>query len=321
MYADLAGGLFDAATRARLDELVELRGEVLTDFTRPEANDTLREVEVLVTGWGAPEVDAAALAAAPELRAIVHTAGTVKGIVDPACWERGVTVSTAASANAVPVAEFTLAMIILAGKDAFATEHRDRYLRPHDNPESTGNYRRTVGIVGASRVGRRLLELLRKLDLDVLLSDPFVSPEEARALGATWHDLDEVISLSRTLSLHAPSVPETRHLIDKRRLGLMPDGATLINTSRGALVDEAALVDELTTGRINAILDVTDPEPPAADSPLYTLPNVFITPHIAGSIGNEVQRLGAAAVDELARYVAGQPFEHEVSAAHLPTMA
>jgi len=129
-----------------------------------------------------------------------------------------------------------------------------------DFPE-IGNYRYTIGIVGASRIGRRVIDLLRPFDLEVVVSDPYLGQSEARELGVGLADLDDLLRASHIVSLHAPSLPSTRHLIDRRRLGLMRDGATLINTARGALIDQAALTEELVAGRINAILDVTEPLP------------------------------------------------------------
>ncbi|PSL08540.1 phosphoglycerate dehydrogenase-like enzyme [Haloactinopolyspora alba] len=321
MARDLPTRLFDDDRRARLAELVDLHDTVLTEFGSPDARAVLRDTEVLVTGWGAPPVDADALAHAPRLRAVVHTAGTIKHLIHAECWERGIRVTTAANANGVPVAEYTLAMIMLAGKDAFAAARRYQHARGWDYSDAVGNYRRTVGVVGASRVGRHLLRMLQPFDFDVLLSDPYVDAGEARRLGATRRDLDETLAASSIVTLHAPSTPQTRHMIDKRRLALLPDGATLINTARGAVVDEDALVTELTTGRIGAVLDVTDPEPAAPDSPLRTLPNVVLTPHIAGSLGNEVARLGDAAIAEIGRYRAGESFAEEVDAARLNSTA
>lgn len=110
-------------------------------------------------------------------------------------------------------------------------------------------------------------------------------------------------------------------MIDNRQLALMKDGATLINTARGALVDEAALIEKLQSGAINAVIDVTDPEIPDENSPLYDLPNVFLTPHIAGAIGLERMRLGEMAVDEVARFLEGRPLLFEVHKQDLGRMA
>jgi phosphoglycerate dehydrogenase-like enzyme len=272
--------------------------------------------EIVLSGWGCPPLDAPLLDRAPHLRAIVHAAGGVKGHVTDACWERGLLVSTAATANAQPVAEYTLARILLANKAAETLRHEYRAKRaPLDligEHPGIGNLDKTVGIVGASRIGRRVIELLRPFDLTVLVHDPYLTDSV---------DLDELLATSDVVSLHAPALPETRHLIDARRLALLEDGATLINTARGALIDQEALTRELVSGRIHAVIDVTEPEVLPGDSPLYDLPNVVLTPHIAGALGTEVQRLGASALAEVERYARGEPFAHPVTRADLGRVA
>ncbi|KUO05540.1 hydroxyacid dehydrogenase [Streptomyces caeruleatus] len=308
--------LFPPPLMARLRSLVRIDPAlVVRDFTDPGAARALAQAEVLITGWGCPPVDADVLAAAPGLRALVHAAGSVRGWVGDVVWERGIAVSSAVDANALPVAEYTLAAVLFAGKDAFGL--RERFRTGHTFPApadyaAVGNLGRRVGIIGASRVGRRVLELLLPFDFTVTLHDPYVEDTEAVALGATPLPLDELLRTSDIVSLHAPDTPETHRMLDRRRLALIPDGGVLINTSRGALVDPGALQDELVSGRISAVLDVTEPEPLPADSPLYTLPNVFLTPHIAGSLGNELARLGRTVVDELTRLSAGSPLAHAV---------
>lgn len=296
-------------------EVVPAEG-VLHDFATEEARAVLADTEVLFTFWGCPPVDAGVLAAAPRLRAVVHAAGSVKNLVSEACWQRGVVVSSAAWANALPVAEYTVAAVLMSNKALLRSRDDFRRLRAwddwHQRYADVGNYRRTVGVIGASRIGRRVIELLRPFDLDVIVSDPYLSEEEARTLGVRVVTLDELCVQSDVVSIHAPSLPETFHLIDRSRLALMRDGATLINTARGALLDADALVDELASGRLNAVIDVTDPEPLPADSPLYDLPNVLLTPHIAGSVGGELHRMADSAIAELARFARGLPFAHPV---------
>ncbi|MEU3524018.1 hydroxyacid dehydrogenase [Streptomyces sp. NPDC038707] len=297
---------------------------VAEDFTAPRVRQALARTEVLVTGWGCPRLDPAVLDAAPRLRAVLHAAGSVKGFVTPEVWRRGIAVSSAAEANARPVAEYALAMILLAGKDVFALrdDMRARRAFPHDGVlPGIGNHGRRVGIVGASRVGRRLIELLRPHDLDVTLADPYVDDAEAARLGVRLLPLDDLLRTSDIVSLHAPRTAETRHLVDARRLGLMRDGAVLINTARGALVDHDALVAHLRSARLSAVLDVTDPEPLPPGSALYDLPNAFVTPHLAGSLGNEVARLGRAMVEEAERLTSGAALRHAVDPAVLERTA
>ncbi|MFF5010328.1 hydroxyacid dehydrogenase [Streptomyces phaeochromogenes] len=309
----------------QLDRLVRIDEELVAqDFTSPAVVAALAGTEVLITGWGCPPLDAELLAAAPRLRAVLHTGGSVRSYVTDACWERGLTVSSAVQANALPVAEYALAMILLAGKDVFALH--ERYRAEHVYPPvgdlaALGNNGRRVGVIGASRVGRRLLELLRPYDLRVALHDPYIDAAEAGALGARLLPLDELLRTSDVVSLHAPEIPATHRMLDRERLALIPDGSVLVNTSRGSLIDPVALTDELVSGRIGAVLDVTEPEPLPGDSPLHRLPNVFLTPHIAGSVGNELARLGQTVVDEAGRLVEGRPLAHEVRHADLAHVA
>ncbi|NSY70508.1 hydroxyacid dehydrogenase [Agrobacterium tumefaciens] len=296
------------------------------DFHDPAVTAQLERTDILLTGWGCPEIDMRELAMMPNLRLISHAAGTVKYFLSQAVFERNVTVCSAAEANAQPVAEFTLAMILLSGKRTFGFRRiyrEDRARRNVDRLQSQviGNLGLTVGIVGASRIGRRVINLLQPFDLDLILFDPFLGAVEAQKLGVRLVSLRELMAVSDVISLHAPSLPQTRHMIGADALALMKDGATLINTARGALVDEDALLAELKTGRIEAVIDVTDPEVPSPDSPFYSLPNVFLTPHIAGAVGLERARLGDMAIAEIERFCRAEPLQQQVRPEHLELIA
>lgn len=318
MAADKTRHVFDAATVDRLAQSCDLlQREPVENLSGPEERRLLGEAEILVTGWGCPMITPEILRAAPKLKLIAHAAGTVKFTVDAAVYTAGIRVTHSAEANAVPVAEFTLASILFSAKHIFTL--RDLYRADPSRRTSyalgdreIGNFRRTVGIVGASRIGRRVIELLRSFDYDVLLFDPFVQAGDPDLEGVELVELDALMARSDVVSIHAPLLPSTRGMIGARQLKLMKDGATFINTARGGLIDEAALVAELQTGRVFGVIDVTDPEIPPADSPLYTLPNVFLTPHVAGAIGTERLRLGLMAVEEIERYVRGGPLLYEV---------
>ncbi|WP_169790686.1 hydroxyacid dehydrogenase [Streptacidiphilus carbonis] len=317
MHPRLAPRILGPRSLAQLARVADLVPDLVADdFHRTDVAEALRDTEVLYTFWGCPPVDREVLAAAPRLRAIVHAAGSVKYIATEDSWRRGVRISSAAWANALPVAEYTVAAVLMSNKRLLQIREDFRERREidswHHRYPDIGNYRRTVGLIGASRIGRRVIELLRPFDLDVLVHDPYLSAAEALALGVRRTGLDELCAASDVLSIHAPALPETRHMVDRRRLALMPDGATLVNTARGSLVDTEALVQELASGRIHAVLDVTDPELLPTDSPLYDLPNVLLTPHVAGSVGGELHRMADSATAELARYAQGLPFQHPV---------
>ncbi|MEU7023137.1 hydroxyacid dehydrogenase [Streptomyces sp. NPDC046203] len=325
MGPGIAERLFTGAHRDRLAALTRTDPHLVAhDLAAPgpRVADALAEAEILFTCWGATPLTAEVLARAPRLTSVVHAAGSVKHHVTDACWERGITVASAAAANALPVAEYTLAAILFAGKRVLRSARQYAELRTEqpwaDESAAWGNYRRTVGIVGASRIGRRVLDLLRPFDLEVLLYDPYLT---APPPGVELVGLDELCARSSIVSVHAPRLPTTYRMIGAAQLAAMPDGATLVNTSRGSLVDEDALLPHLVSGRLHAVLDVTDPELPAPDSPLYTLPNVLLTPHVAGSLGNELHRMADHALEEVARYGRGEPFLEEIRAADLTRSA
>lgn len=301
--------LFDVDQLARMRALVDVDTEEPVADLAAAPDDLLRDVEVLITGWGSPQVEADALARMPRLRAILHTAGTVRHLVTDAVWEREeLIVTTAAGANAVPVAEFTLAHILLGGKQSLRREADHRRHRGLDQTFSTGpggNYGAVVGLIGASRIGALVAQLLRPFDLHVLISDPFASAQRIAELGATKVELDELFARSHVVSLHAPDVPSTRGMVTAELLATMPDGATFLNTARPALVDLDALRADLVSGRLSAVLDVHDDLDPG--DPLWDVPTVSITPHIAGSQGNELHRMGEAALEELRRLCTGEP--------------
>lgn len=278
--------------------------------TPTPATTALAAVEVLITGWGCPPIGPAELSAMPRLAAVIHAAGSVKGHLDDEAWDRGVRVTSAASANAYPVAEYTLAMILLAGKrvpDYIRRYAADPGLYDESPDPSIGNFGRTVGIVGASRVGRRVIELLRPFDVDVLLYDPYLAAGDPVLADATRVELDELFALSSIVSIHAPLLPETVGMVGAKQLALLPDGATVINTARAPIVDQDALAAAVRDRGLRAILDVTDPEPLPSGHQLRELDGVVLTPHVAGALGTELRRLGACARREAELFVAGAP--------------
>lgn len=309
MGADEAAASLPADLRAELGTMARLTPGVLTgDLTAPEERTALADADVLITGWGTPPLSEGVLASAPRLRAVVHAAGSVRELVTSTVWSRGIVVSSAAEANAGPVADYTCAAIVFAAKKAipaaaaYATGPKPVFL---DREGADG---RTIGLIGASRIGRRVLTRLRASDAEfrILLYDPYVTAEEAAELGVEMTGVDDLCRASSIVTVHAPLLPETHRLLNAERLALIPDGGTVVNTARGALVDTDALTRECLSGRLDAILDVTDPEPLPEGHPLRKLPNVLLTPHIAGAQGSEVRRLGAYAVEEIGRLVRGE---------------
>jgi len=309
---ELAEHLFGSGLESlNIPGATPLNSTPFTSFEDEVSRAALARAHVLITGWGAPELSDDDLAAAPNLRYVLHAGGQAATFLPQAARDREIDVSNAGWVNAIPVAEFTLAMIILANKQAFRAQRLYRDRREFIDRElefpTAGNVGKTIGVVGASRIGRIVIERLGDLDVDVLVYDPYLTPSDAARLGVTVVALTELMASSDIVTLHPPLNNSTVGLIGADELAAMRDGTTLINTSRGAIVDQDALEAELRTGRIQAILDVTHPDVLPADNELYTLPNVFLTPHIAGSMGAEIRRMGRHVGTELERITRGEP--------------
>jgi phosphoglycerate dehydrogenase-like enzyme len=272
----------------------------------------LADADVIFSGWGGPILNEAFLSAAPRLKAVFYGGGAAGPILTPAVWERGIILTTALEANAIPVAEYALATILFSLKHGWRLSRMTRANRAHpDRNQVPGCYGSTVGLVSLGAIARKLLELLRPFDLNVLAYDPFLAEHDAAALDVELVSLEVVFQRSDVVSLHTPSFPETRGTITGEHIASMKPGATFINTARGALVREEEMIDVLARRPdLHAVLDVTIEEPPEAGSPLYALGNVLLTPHMAGSAGPECRRMGQYMVEELKRYLANQPLKY-----------
>ncbi len=284
----------------------------------------LSDADVLVTSWGAVPLTAQVLDQAPRLRLVAHSASSVKRFVTDAVFERGIRVTQAGQGMARPVAEvslaFTLAMLHRIHRFDHGMRTGDPWPDASTGTEQHGIAGSRIGVVGASRTGTAYIALALALGAEVVVSDPYLTDARAGELGVRRVELDELLRTCRVVALHAPTLPETRHLIGRRELALMPDGAALVNTARSWLVDVSALLDELRTGRLDAALDVFDTEPLPLDDPLRQLPNVLLTPHRAAATVEGYLELGEIVADEIERYTAGQPLHHELTPQALSRM-
>lgn len=312
---------FTSEDLARLRSIAEV--VVLGDLDPAGRAAALVRCDFLLGSWGMPKIDATFLAAAPKLRAVCYAAGSVKGFATPESYARGVTITTAMFANAIPVAEVTVALVTLANKHWFQAQAELRTTRRWERKAAhPGNYRTRVGLIGFGAIGRLVATRLRGMDLQLDVFDPYAKDADLAAHGCRRQpDLLQLARDCDTVSLHAPNIPQTRHMLAAPFFQAMRDGGCFINTARGALVHEPSLIAELQTGRITAHLDVTDPEPPVQDSPFWSLPNCYLTPHLAGSTCGEIRRMGSMAIDECLRLIAGQPAQYAVSESQLATMA
>lgn len=306
-----------------LGDLLDLRMGFVAQEQWRLIKPELADVEILLTGWGTPPLDGELLGALPRLRAVFHGAGSIKGIVTEAFWRREIPITSSAAANAIPVAEYAFAHVVLLLKEVFRYARTVRARRDWvGHWPVAGGYGSTVGLVALGSIGRLVTERLRSLDVRVVAFDPTADPLATRQLGVTLVPLTTVFQESDVVSVHAPLLPETTRLVDERLLRSMKPGAALINTSRGAIIDQEALTTVLAERPdLTAVLDVTWPQPPPRTSRLYDLENVIITPHIAGSMSAECGRMGELVLEEVRRFLCGEPLRHRVPESSLSCSA
>lgn len=278
-----------------------------------------------ITGWGTPSLKDDLLLQLPNLQVVAHTAGSVRNLVPIAAIERGLKVTHAAAFIADSVAELVIGQALrwLRHLDSIDIAMKAGEGWQEIRAEFPGRLLggRTVGIVGAGYVGRKVIRLFTLFGSTVLVNDPYLTPEKAAELGVEAVTLDELFALSEIVSLHAPALPETDGIVNADRLAMFRDGGLLINFARGNQVVEEALLAELASGRIFAALDVFRTEPLPLDSPFRSAPNVYLSPHIAGQTNDAYLRQGQAMVDEVRRLLLGEPLQYQVTAAMFATMA
>lgn len=288
--------------------------------------DGLSEVEYAFSTWGMPQLTEQEIERwLPNLKAVFYAAGTVQYFAKPFI-KRNVKIFSAWGANAVPVAEVTVSEIILANKGFFQRMHRSFNSEWSEHDSGTpycGNYNANVGIIGAGKIGTLVIEMLKSYRLSILVFDPFLPDEKAERLGVTKvKTIPELFESCQVVSNHLANNEQTVNMIDKSCFDKMADNGVFINTGRGRQVSESDMIAALKAVPTRcAVLDVTYPEPPEKDSELYTMPNVFLTPHIAGSIGSEVQRMGEYMYNEFCAFTENQPVKYLVTEKMLETMA
>jgi phosphoglycerate dehydrogenase-like enzyme len=314
--------IYGAPERERIAGLVDILGPAQTAESIRANLGLLSEADMIFSGWGCPLLDSELLEAAPRLKIIFYGAGSIRAFTTEAFWARGITICSAWGANAVPVSEYTLAAILFGLKsvwqNAAAVRRERRFLRM----PSAGAYGSTVGLVSLGMIGRLVANRLKAFEVNVVAYDPFVTPEQGAALGVEMVSLDDLFRRADVVSVHTPWLPETVGLITGGHIASMKPYSTFINTSRGAVIRENEMVEVLAQRPdLWAVLDVTYPEPPPPESALYSLPNVLLTPHIAGSVGEECRRQGRYMVEELERYLTGQPLQWVVTKERAAIMA
>jgi len=319
--------VYSIETHNAIDELVDLDEKVYTksDLRSLETTNT----QIIFSTWGMPKLSEEEIRRYfPNLKIVFYAAGSVHHFATP-FLNCGVRVVSAWAANAVPVAEFTFAQIILANKGYFLAqqimkEQGYNAARQLTDQHFNGTYGCTVGIIGAGMIGQKVIELLNicNLRVKILVYDPFLNEDTATALGVTLCSLEELFEKSHVVSNHLANNSQTVGILNYELFKRMKPSTTFINTGRGAQVVESDLVRALNEfPNRSALLDVTDPEPPEKEHPFFTMHNVFLTSHISGSIGDETYRMADFMLEELELYLSSQKLKYEVTAKMLEVMA
>lgn len=314
--------VFDSVHLDRLSRMGKLSMlENAVPINHEQSIGLIKGAEIAITSWGCPPLSAAILDEAPDLKMIIHAAGTVKFIVTPEVIRREIPVYSSNSELGRRVAETTLGLTITSIKNIWQLTRDTREGKWEQNRAQVKElYNVTVGVIGAGSSGGHFIHLLNQFQIHIQVYDPMRSASEIKAMGATKVDLDTLLRESDVVSIHAPVNEHTDKLMNAERLQMMKDDAILINTARGSLVDEDALIAELKQGRLWACLDVTNPEPPAQDHPFRTLPNVTLIPHVAGVVNNGIRSLGEFTVNQLEAYAEGRSLSGKVQLEYLDSM-
>lgn len=306
--------IYSLREREEIGRLVDIYAPLQTADMVAKNPAVLHEADVIFSGWGCPTFYAPLLSAASRLQIVFYGAGSIRPVVTEQFWDRGLRITSAYAANAIPVTEYTLSQILFSLKlgwhYALAIKRDGKFPEKYIVP---GAYGSTVGIISLGMIGRRVCELLRDFDVNVIAFDPYAEKDVEEKLNVRLCSLEDVFRNSDVVSLHAPRLPQTKGMIKGIHFEMMKPNASFINTARGAIVREGEMIDVLQKrSDLFAVLDVTDPEPPSPESPLYTLPNVILTPHMAGSMDSECNRMGKYMADELFRLINGEKLLWEI---------
>jgi phosphoglycerate dehydrogenase-like enzyme len=293
------------------------------DTTKESVIRVIEGADIAVTSWGNTALDGEILAVCPGLKFLAHAAGSVKPVVSDELWVKGIRVLSSACPLGEGVAETALGFTISACKNFYnlnSSLHNGGWNEGKENIRELFDLK--IGVIGCGWAGKHYIKLLQNFYVDVYCCDPFINTENMKKLGAEKAELDWILKNCDVISVHAPSIPSTNHMLNKDTLELMKKDAVLINTARGTIIDEVALYEHMAAGNLKyACIDVFDPEPPVKENKLFTLPNVITTPHLAGLAQNGLRRIGTFVCEETEHFLKGLPVRGEVTKEMLANMA
>ncbi len=281
------------------------------NYTTEELKEALKGIDVVFCCWGSAAYDEEILAAADNLKIIAYCAGSVAGVATPAVYEKGIAMLGANCVFAESVAESCICytMVGLRRIEHYTSNVRAGLWR-EDPFYNEGIMDRTIGLVGFGAIAKKFVEFLKPYRNKILVYSGHLTDEEAAKYGVQRATLEEVFANSDVVSIHQGLNDRTRHMVKREHLDLMKDGSLLVNTARGAVIDEKEFIEVLKTGRINAVLDVFEEEPPAPDAILRKLKNVTILPHMGGPTIDRRQYCVTKLVDDIKKLMAGEKLEN-----------
>ena len=283
-------------------------------LSEKEYTNLFKDTEGIVTSWGTPFISVDVLDNAPNLKIVSHAAGSIKPIVCREALERGITVTSAAPFIAPAVAEMALLFKLASLRELPRFTSLTREMRLwKDRYSKEGLFNQKVGLIGCGNVAREFIKLLKPFEVKIFIFDPYLSEDDAEGLEVEKSSLEDILTHCKVISLHAPLTSETRHMIGEEKLDMISEGAILINTARGGLIDQKALVRKLREGKFKAAVDVTDPEPPQPDDEIRNVPNLILTPHISGPTRDRMKQMGKFAINGMKTFFEGKPPKNTVS--------
>ena len=292
----------------------------------PAMKKQLAKAEALITTWDSPCFGDELLQLAPNLRIVAHCGGEVKKRFTGSLLDQW-TITTAPEPMARATAELAAALVLYCGRgiDGYRTALRRRENKIYDDAHLRGTPEsligREIGMIGFGRIGRKIVDLLRGFDVRWRVYDPYTSRNETRNSQVDFIELKPLLKSSYLLVLAAALTDETRGLLDRRNLALLPNGATVINVARGGVLDLDALTNEVRKGRLQCAIDVTDPvEPLPPAHPLRNLPGAIVTPHIGGGTSKARHEMADDLIDDLKRFFRGDTVKNRVTTAMLSRM-
>jgi phosphoglycerate dehydrogenase-like enzyme len=321
-YSPVDGEVYNKAARDRITSMIDLYPSVIDTNNFDDHIIHLKDVEVIFATWGMICFEKKHFAAMLKLKAVFYAAGNVRSFAQPLI-DNKIILTSAWQANAIPTAEMCLSQILLSLRGYF------RSVRQYSEIQTvaakafprSGINGETIGILGMGKIGSRLCYLLKDYPLKIIAFDPFLTEQRTAELGIKKVTLEKVFELSAVVCNHIPDLPSTHGILTGSLFRSMRDNSTFINTGRGAQVASAELARVLTARKdITALLDVTNPEPPTQSSEFWNLSNVILSPHIGGTIGDEVTRLSDSAISEFERWLSGKPIQHQITSKILETM-